>query len=247
MRSTRLAAGVGATALVGYWFPSVCVLGQFSPVALRALPSGLCTWRGPSSSGSVALTFDDGPSPDNTPRTLEILDALSLRATFFLLGTLAETHRSLVGEILARGHSVGVHGYVHEHHLLRSPAWVRRDFARSVKALEDTTGASPRWYRPTYGQLTSQSVLEARRQNMHTVLWSAWGREWAESEPEKVMARVDRKLGAGAIVLLHDNEVNSPRGTAALTHATLELLARRLDELDLKTVTLDELLPARGA
>lgn len=246
MRSVRLAAALGGAAVVAQWFPSVCVLGQFSPLPLRALPFGLCTWSGPSNRRAVALTFDDGPSPENTPRTLEILDALSMRATFFLLGSLAEKHSGLVSQILAGGHSIGAHGHVHEHHLLRSPGWIKRDLAMSVKALGEAAGASPRWYRPTYGQLTTQTVVEARRHHMETVLWSSWGREWAESEPEKVLARVDRKLGPGAIVLLHDNEINSPPGTAALTHATLDLLARRLEELDLETVTLDELLSGQS-
>jgi hypothetical protein len=77
---------------------------------------------------------------------------------------------------------------------------------------------------------------------MEVVLWSAWGREWAESDPGPVLARLERRLEAGAIVLLHDTEVSAPAGTAARTHATLELLAAALSERRLRATTLDELL-----
>jgi peptidoglycan/xylan/chitin deacetylase (PgdA/CDA1 family) len=228
-------------AALAHYLPSVCVLGQWSPVPVRALPFGWCRWRGPATADAVALTLDDGPSPETTPRTLDLLDVLGMRATFFVLGSLAKTHADLVSEILQRGHSVGSHGYVHEHHLLRSPAWIRRDLELSVAAIE-AAGCRPRWYRPAYGQLTARTVAEARRHDMEVVLWSAWGREWAEPGPVPVMARLERRLEPGAIVLLHDTDVMCPSGTALRTHATLGLLAAKLDELGLRASRIDDLV-----
>ncbi len=229
------------------YLPSVCVLGHLSPVRLHALPFGWCRWRGPAAADAVTFTFDDGPSPKSTPRTLDLLDLFGMRATFFVLGTQAESNPDLVSEILRRGHSVGSHGYLHEHHLLRSPAWIRDDLNRSVASIEAVTGRRPRWYRPSYGQLTAATVVQARRHDMKVVLWSAWGREWAEPGPAPVIARIERRLEPGAIVLLHDNEVSCPPGTAARTHAVLGPLADKLDELGLRAVTLDDLFaqPAR--
>ena len=238
-RSAVLGA-VGGLAAIGHAFPSVCVLGQWSPVPVRALPGGLCRWRGPSWSGAVGLTFDDGPSPATTPHTLELLDRLGMRATFFVLGSLAASHGELVTEIRRRGHGIGLHGDRHEHHLLRSPGWIRRDTAAAVAVLE-ALGVRPRWYRPPYGQLTATTLVEARRHGMDVVLWSAWGREWAETEPGPVMARLERRLEDGAVVLLHDTDVSCPPGTAARTHAVLELLAEELSRRALGAVDLDAL------
>ena len=234
-------------AVLADYLPSVCVLGHLSPVRLHALPFGWCRWRGPTAADAVTFTFDDGPSPKSTPRTLDLLDLFGMRATFFVLGTQAESNPDLVSEILRRGHSVGSHGYLHEHHLLRSPAWIRDDLNRSVASIEAVTGRRPRWYRPSYGQLTAATVVQARRHDMEVVLWSAWGREWAEPGPAPVIARIERHLEPGAIVLLHDNEVSCPPGTAARTHAVLGPLADKLDELGLRAVTLDDLFaqPAR--
>jgi peptidoglycan/xylan/chitin deacetylase (PgdA/CDA1 family) len=217
------------------------VLGQWSPVPLRALPRGWCRWSGPVGVPAVALTFDDGPSPATTPHTLDLLDELGMQATFFVLGELAEAHGDLVAEIRRRGHTVGSHGYRHEHHLLRGPGWIRRDTAAAVAAVA-ATGAPPRWYRPPYGQLTARTVLEARRHDMEVVLWSIWGHEWSETAAEPVMERLAGGLEPGAIVLLHDTDVSCPPGTAARTHRTLELLAGTLAERHLRAVTLDDLL-----
>ncbi|MDE3085140.1 MAG: polysaccharide deacetylase family protein [Acidobacteriota bacterium] len=234
-------AVVGAGVTLAHYLPSVCVLGQWSPSWVRALPAGLCRWRGPARARAVALTFDDGPSPDTTPRTLDLLDELGMRATFFVLGTQARAHPELVAEIVRRGHGVGSHGFSHEHHLLRSPRWIRDDLARAVEAL-DACGVRTRWFRPPYGQLTARTVLEARRQGMEVVLWSAFGHEWAEPDAESVMAHLAPRLEPGAIVVLHDTEVDAPAGTARRTQGALELLGPVLDDLELAAVSLEELL-----
>jgi peptidoglycan/xylan/chitin deacetylase (PgdA/CDA1 family) len=244
----RLGRSLGRLGLAAAWYdlPSVCVLGQWAPVRLEALPAGMCRWRGPASSNAVALTFDDGPSPTTTPRTLELLDALGMKATFFVLGSLVEAHPELVGEIRRRGHGVGLHGYHHRHHLLHGPRWVRRDTEAALAALAGA-GVRPRWYRPPYGQLSAATVLEARRHGMEVVLWSAWGREWAETDPQAVAARLTRRIEPGAVVLLHDNDALSTPGTAARAWRALELLAPVLSERALRVVALDTLMDAGAA
>ncbi len=232
---------VAATAALVHYLPSVCVLGQWAPTRLERLPAGLCRWRGPASAQVLALTFDDGPSPDTTPRTLDLLDDLGLQGTFFVLGSLAEAHAELVTEIRQRGHAVGLHGQEHRHHLLRGPAWIRRDTEAGLAALA-RTGIRPRWYRPPYGQLTARTVLEARRHDMEVVLWSAWGREWVDHDPASVVSRLERGIEPGAVVLLHDSDTLCPPGTAARTWRVLELLAPVMAERRLRSVTLDALV-----
>lgn len=237
----RAAVAAGLGALVHY-LPSICVVGQWLPLRIEALPGGLCRWRGPAAGDALALTFDDGPSPDTTPRTLDLLDELGMGATFFVLGSLAEAHPELVGEIRRRGHSVGLHGQEHRHHLLHGPRWIRHDTEAGLRVLAGS-GIRPRWYRPPYGQLTARTVLEARRQGMEVVLWSAWGREWVDGDPESVLSRLDGGLEPGAVVLLHDSDTLCPPGTAARTWRVLELLAPIMARRALRSVTLDELIP----
>ena len=240
-RGLPLAAGAAGLAALAHYLPAVCVLGQWSPVPLRALPGGLCHWRGPATSDAVAITLDDGPSPATTPRTLDLLDELGLVATFFVIGALAEAHPALVAEIRRRGHGIASHGHRHEHHLLRGPGWIRRDTAAAASTLQGL-GARPRWYRPPYGQLTARTLVEARRHDMEVVLWSVWGKEWAEPSAEAVMDRLAGGLEPGAILLLHDSDEVPPPGKAERTWGALELLAPELDHRGLRSVDLDTLL-----
>jgi peptidoglycan-N-acetylglucosamine deacetylase len=229
---------LSAAALAAQYVPSIVTLGQWT--GLRALPGEFCRWRGPAV-GRVALTFDDGPSPEATPAFLDELDALGLPGTFFCLGEHVRRHPDLVAEIGRRGHQVEVHGQRHEHHLARTPRWVDRDLGEAVDSM-GSCGVAPRWYRPSYGQATGATLVFARRHGLRTVLWSAWGKEWTTDDPSKVAARVAGGLGPGAIVLLHDDDSFGRRGMWRTGLAALPLVAAELQRRQLEAVTLDRLL-----
>lgn len=236
-----LAGALGCAAggaLCAHWLPAVAVLGQWAPVT--SAPGGLCRWRGPATRPEAALTFDDGPHPEGTPAVLDRLDDLGIRATFFPLASAAERHPELVAEVARRGHLVGTHGYRHEHHLLRGPAWVRRDLGTAGRVMA-RLGHAPRWYRPTYGQVTAATLAVARAEGWHPVLWSAWGREWATADPDVVAARVARRLSPGAVVLLHDSDAFGPPGMWRTAAASLERIGEVMQRRSLAGVTLDEL------
>jgi peptidoglycan/xylan/chitin deacetylase (PgdA/CDA1 family) len=218
--------------------PSIVSLGQWLPI--RALPGDLCRWRGTNPSG-VALTFDDGPDPRTTPLVLDRLDQLSLAATFFCLGEQVAAHPELVGEIRDRGHQVETHGFRHEHHFVRSPRWVRADLSSAMDAMEQV-GIHPRWFRPPFGQTTGATMVEARRHNLRLVLWSAWGREWDEPDASSVARRVRAGIGPGAIVLLHDADLQSPPGSSQRAAEALGPIAEDLHRQGLAPLTLDELV-----
>ncbi|HVM66178.1 MAG TPA: polysaccharide deacetylase family protein [Acidimicrobiales bacterium] len=239
MRWAWAAVPVGAVA-AAQMVPSVVSLGQWLPV--RALPGGWCRWRGPEVP-AVALTFDDGPDPLTTPSMLDRLDELGLPATFFCLGEHAAAHPDLVAEALRRGHQVETHGYAHAHHFARPPWWVRGDLERALGAMA-LAGVRPRWFRPPYGQATGPTLLEARRHGLAPVLWSAWGREWDEPDAGAVARRVTSGLHPGAIVLLHDADVDSPPGSCRRTHDALGAIAEGIAARGLRAVTLDRLVDA---
>lgn len=227
--------------------PSVLVLGQWWPdlgPPLRALPGGLCRWRGPDTGRpEVALTFDDGPDPQATLAAASLLEEAEMRGTFFTVGEQVEAHPDVVRQLRARGHEVGTHGYRHRHHLLQRAADTSADLRRAVGALEKLgAGFRPRYFRPPYGQVSTGSIVACQRAGLEMVLWSAWGREWAEEEAEPVIERITRRLGPGAIVLLHDSDATSPPGTAARARKALEGVLEHLLRDGLVSVTLPELL-----
>ncbi|MFH8336753.1 polysaccharide deacetylase family protein [Streptomyces sp. AM6-12] len=161
----------------------------------------------------VALTFDDGPDPVATPRFLDALDALGVRATFFVLGESAVRHPALVAEAARRGHELAVHGWSHDRPWRPALAGERAGVARTARAVHDLTGRRPRWYRPPYGILTSSRWLAARRAGLRPVLWSAWGKDWrADATAESVRALVTAQLRGGGTILLHDSDRQSAPG-----------------------------------
>jgi peptidoglycan-N-acetylglucosamine deacetylase len=240
-RPVRPMLGVGVALAAAQYVPSVVTLAQWGP--WQALPWGLCRWQGPASpgEGGVALTFDDGPHPEGTPAALDALDRLGLRATFFCLGSNAERHPQLVDEILRRGHEVETHGYLHRHHLARSPRWVLHDL-RQARDVMRNLGVQPRWYRPSYGQASGSTLVLARALGLRPVLWSAWGREWATDDPGAVAARISRRLRSGSIVLLHDSDDHGPEGMWRTGLGALERVAEHLEQCRLQAMTIDELV-----
>ncbi|MFF8595383.1 polysaccharide deacetylase family protein [Streptomyces sp. NPDC015220] len=161
----------------------------------------------------VALTFDDGPDPASTPRFLDELDRLDVRATFFVLGEAAVRFPELTRDITGRGHELGVHGWTHSRPWLPTPGRDLRETARAVRAVHDLTGRRPAWYRPPYGILTAGRWAAARRLGLRPVLWTAWGRDWtARATPASVRATVGADLSGGGTVLLHDSDRASAPG-----------------------------------
>ncbi|WP_063784902.1 polysaccharide deacetylase family protein [Streptomyces sp. TP-A0356] len=161
----------------------------------------------------IALTFDDGPDPRSTPRFLDALDGLGVRATFFVLGESVERHPALARETAERGHELAVHGWTHSRPWLPLPGRDVADLVRAVDAVYDAAGRRPRWYRPPYGILTSGRWAAARRAGLRPVLWTAWGRDWtADAAPASVHAALASGLRGGGTLLLHDSDRASAAG-----------------------------------
>lgn len=178
--------------------------------------------------GGVALTFDDGPHQDGTPAVLEALAAAGASATFFLVGEQVDGNPSLAREIVASGHTVGVHGYRHRNLLRLSPRQLGHDLDRAVAAIADATGVPPTLYRPPYGifSLVGPSIVRGR--GLQPLLWSRWARDWrAGATAEGISSEVARELTAGDVLLLHDSDHYSAPGSWRATALALpEVLAR---------------------
>jgi peptidoglycan/xylan/chitin deacetylase (PgdA/CDA1 family) len=161
---------------------------------------------GPDDADGVALTFDDGPSPEHTPKILSLLDAAKIKATFFVIGRKAEAHPEIIRAIKARGHAIGLHSYAH-HRLfsLRSLRYVRADLERCRKAVEAITGEPAILFRPPIGHMSPRIAKAVDELGLVVVGWSIRGLDGtAGARPAEVARRVVDRLEPGAIVLLHD-------------------------------------------
>jgi peptidoglycan/xylan/chitin deacetylase (PgdA/CDA1 family) len=203
--------------------PLLCLSFVFTFVAPWAWGLPILT-RLPTRERRVALTFDDGPSPETTPEILGILRRYDTAATFFVLGEAAERHPDLVRRILIEGHALGIHAFRHRSLVLAPPQAVRRELERALDAVRRAcpNAPPPCWFRPPYGFKTLALPFLARRAGCRMVTWSIDPRDYARRSPERIAAAVLSALHPGAIVLLHDGP-----GAAA----TRETLPQILDGL----------------
>ncbi|WP_405748679.1 MULTISPECIES: polysaccharide deacetylase family protein [unclassified Streptomyces] len=199
------------------------VISTFGPLRNRLMPR----LSGRGRSGHVALTFDDGPDHLSTPHFLRLLETRELRATFFLLGSMAVRSPRLVKAMHGAGHEIAIHGWAHRPLLLRGPRATYDDLARARDTIGGLTGTLPRLFRPPYGVMTTGTYLACRRLGLTPVLWSAWGEDWrARATPDSVYDTVARDLRGGATILLHDSDCTSATGS---WRNTLGALPRILD------------------
>lgn len=224
-------AGLGWTAFMttGVFFPWLEMYGTI-----------VC--RGPTGQQRVALTFDDGPDPRTTPRVLEALARTRHRATFFVLGHKVRRHPEVVRAIHQAGHSLGLHGDVHDRlHSFRMPGRVRDELLRAKDAVERAAGVRPSLFRPPIGHTSPATVYGAHLAAATLIGWSSRGYDGIRNrKPEAVVARVAGSLNDGAIVLLHDAAEHDDFEPASLP--ALPALLALLDERRLTSVGLDEWL-----
>lgn len=211
----KTAIALGAIALAAHTGP----VAAFLPGPRRALLPRLA---GTTTPGQVALTFDDGPSAEATPRFLRVLAEHDVRATFFLLGAQAQRAPDVVRAIAGAGHDIGVHGWDHRCLLRRPPRATHRDLRTTRDLLHRLTGTQPRWFRPPYGVFSTASLISARRLDLTPILWSTWGFDWTEGcTPDSIRRRVAGKLGRGGTVLLHDSDITTGNGAWRATLGAL--------------------------
>jgi peptidoglycan-N-acetylglucosamine deacetylase len=190
-------------------------------------------------SDGVALTFDDGPHPQGTPTVLEVLREHGAIATFFLAGEQVARRPALAAEIVAAGHRVELHCYRHRNLLRLTPRDFLDDAERARATIEEATGQAIADYRPPYGIFSAATLRAVRRRGWRPVLWSRWGRDWTRrATAESIARRSVSGAEAGDIVLLHDADYYSARGSWVRTAAALPIILEELDRCGLRTVSL---------
>jgi peptidoglycan-N-acetylglucosamine deacetylase len=185
----------------------------------------------------VALTFDDGPHPEGTPAVLEVLANADIKATFFLVGEQVEQRPRLVAEIAGQGHVIALHGYRHRPQPAMSQKAVQSDVERGAAVVESAAGAPPVWHRPPYGVYSPAGLDAVRSHGLRPLLWSRWGKDWRRfTTPARIARRATANLRVGDVILLHDADFYSSRGSHERTVEALGLMVRELKRQKIGTV-----------
>jgi peptidoglycan/xylan/chitin deacetylase (PgdA/CDA1 family) len=160
--------------------------------------------RGDKSKKELALTFDDGPHPDYTPGLLKVLKDHGVKATFFVVGEMAEKYPDLIKAEVADGHLVGNHTY-HHVNLTKIPETnVATEIAACDDVLKGITGESAHFFRPPGGDWNKPVVEAAEALGYTMVLWTDDPGDYASPGGYKIEVRTLDTATNGGIILLHD-------------------------------------------
>lgn len=184
-------------------------LAPIYPVVHRVLkplfPS--CLWAGNDRDRVVALTFDDGPHPEYTPKLLKVLDRYNVQANFFLLGACVERAPEVTRAIYESGHWIGLHGYHHRSFPTLAEWELKSDLQKTQAVISEACQLAPDAVldvRPPNGLFTPKTLSLLTQWNYRPVMWSVVPEDWVAPGITTVVSRVLQQVRNGSIIVLHD-------------------------------------------
>jgi peptidoglycan-N-acetylglucosamine deacetylase len=173
----------------------------------------------------VALTFDDGPDPVDTPKLLDLLHEKGVKATFFVVGKRADQHPEIVRRAWAEGHLIANHTWSHYSlFCFLPPHRLRAEIDRGTESIRRICGFQPQFFRSPVGLRHPLLAPYLQDAKLEYVSWSIRTRDTLTANSSVVARRILNKAASGDIILLHDH---LPGGADAM----LEALPRVIDEL----------------
>jgi peptidoglycan/xylan/chitin deacetylase (PgdA/CDA1 family) len=214
------------------------------------LPRQLFMTGGPQRCRQVCLTFDDGPHPEHTPRLLDVLEELDVKATFFVIGRNAEQHPHIVQRIVNDGHALGNHTWSHRALAGLAPGDLADEVHRTGELLRQLTGQDVRLFRPPMGKLSARQLVLLWGLRHSVVLWNCDPKDYPCQNRTELRTRLwDGNLRGGDLILMHDNhpfaaevlpDLAAEVRARGMTFATVNDWTGRCTKPTLSTLSLEE-------
>ena len=198
------AAGGGVPARSAEDAPARGLPGAARPAILPSLLSVTTTT---TDRPTVALTFDDGPTPEYTPQVLDLLAAHDIKATFCMIGQQAVAFPSLVQRVVAAGHRLCNHTFTHDATVgTHDTELMDRQLRASRDALAGAVSPANAvdYFRAPEGRWSPELDAMAARNGMRPLGWSVDTLDWTRPGTGAIVASVQQTVHPGAVVLFHD-------------------------------------------
>jgi polysaccharide deacetylase family sporulation protein PdaB len=204
---------------------------------------GDIVWEVPIDEKVIALTFDDGPDPADTPAILDLLKQYEVKATFFVIGKKANWYPELVKREVLEGHEIANHTYNHIYFNKQMTEYsIQKEILKAEQTILSITGKKPKLFRPPGGFYSENVIRVLQKSGYKLIMWS-WhqdSKDWNRPGVNKIVRSVLEKTRNGDIVLLHDYVEGKTQ-----TIEALKQILPKLKERGYRFVTVSELLTYR--
>ncbi|CCH90659.1 putative Polysaccharide deacetylase [Modestobacter italicus] len=181
-------------------------------------------WSATVTEPIAAITFDDGPTPEYTPRILDALATAGVTATFNVMGWNGVHHPDLLREVVAAGHGIGNHTWDHRDLTTLDVDETREELVRCKEEVEAVIGRPFTSFRPPRGELTGYALRVAAELGYDTYIWSVTRGPGDSTSVTEIGDYMGRTVSAGDVLGLHDG---IGRGTFDPTASFARALADR--------------------
>ena len=235
--------------IIGILFLIVLAIGLFVVVFCVFFDQAILTrsgtvYRVRAKKKKVALTFDDGPSPEWTPQILDALKKANIKATFFMIGHHVKKYPDIAKRVAQEGHTIGNHTYAHSVILYYTPEEIEEEIKYTEMIIKEATGHKTKFFRPPKAWMRSNTKARVKSMGYEVILWSLNSKDWVEFNHRYIVKLLSHRVKNGDILLFHDsgNVFSAEGGDRSQTVAAIPLLVRELHKKGFEFVTVEELL-----
>mgnify|MGYP003706636001 CR=1 FL=1 len=193
----------------------------------------------------VALTYDDGPSPADTPALLALLAEKDVKVTFFLKGMNVEAFPELARAQYAAGHEIGNHSWSHQPMLSFDKAAMQLEVERTSDVIEEVIGILPIYFRPPHLMQGVGLTRALKELGLASIAAGPHGTDWEVFDPELIAQAILDQVEPGNMILVHDGDGPEPnplgQASRAGTVAATAIIIDSLREQGYRFVTVTEL------
>ncbi len=160
------------------------------------------TWRFFTDKKEIYLTFDDGPTPEITDWTLDLLHKYNAKATFFCIGKNVLNEPKIYRRILKENHQIGNHTHHHKNGAKTDLKAYINNILDAEKHLENPF----RLFRPPYGRIKRTQAKKLRSLGYRIIMWDVLSADFDTTiTKEKCLKNVLEHVENGSIIVFHDS------------------------------------------
>lgn len=182
----------------------------------------------------IAITFDDGPHPEFTPKVLDLLKTNNVKGTFFCIGKHIESYPELFKRIISEGHTIGNHTFNHENNFgFIKTKEVIKELESTNEIIEKISRLKVNLFRPPFGVTNPRIKRGVNTIGLQSIGWSIRSFDTTSKPKKTIVESIEKNLKKGDVILLHDTSEKSVE--------ILEQLLLFLKQNKYESVTIDSL------